>query len=229
MKSDNQIQEDIIDQLKWEPFLNASQIGAAVKNGIVTLTGQVDTYSKKLAAENAAKKIAGVKAIAEDIQIGVSPEYNKTDTEIAEAVLNALKWHTAVQEEKIKIKVENGNVRLEGEVEWEFQRNNAETAIENLTGIRSVMNLINVKPNFTASDIKKKITAAFQRSATIDAGKITVEVTGDKVILGGKVRSFAEKEDAEKAAWLAPGVTRIESRIEMEDPEYASWSESLEF
>lgn len=222
MKSDSQIQKDVMDQLKWEPFLNASQIGVAVKNGIVTLSGQVDTYSKKLAAENAAKKIAGVKAIAEDIQIGVSPAYSKTDTEIAEAVLNALKWHTAVQEEKLRIKVENGNVRLEGEVEWEFQRKNAETAIENLTGVSSVMNLITVKPKITASDIKKKITSAFERSATIDAGKITVEVMEGKVTLRGKVRSFAEKEDAEDAASFAPGVTRVESRIEMEAPEYAS-------
>jgi osmotically-inducible protein OsmY len=222
MKSDHQIREDIIDQLKWEPFLNASQIEVAVKNGIVTLTGQVDAYSKKLAAENAAKKIAGVKAIAEDIQIGVSPVSGKTDTEIAEAVVNILKWHTIVPHEKLKIKVENGTVRLEGDVDWEFQRNNAESAIENLRGVRSVMNLISVKPNFKASDIKKKITAAFERSATIDAGKINVEVTGGKVILSGKVRSFAEKEDAERAAWLAPGVNRIESRIEMEVPEYAS-------
>lgn len=156
-----------MEQLKWEPFLKVSEIGVAVKNGIVTLSGQVDSYSKKLAAENAAKKIAGVKAIAEDIQIGVSPAYNKTDTEIAEAVLNALKWHTAVQEEKIKIKVENGNVRLDGEVEWEYQRNNVKAAIENLTGVCSVINFITVKPKITPSEIQQKISAAFHRSATV--------------------------------------------------------------
>ena len=116
MKSDIQIQKDVMEELKWEPFLNSSEIGVAVKNGIVTLSGQVDSFSKKLAAERTAKKVAGVKAVAEDIQIGVSPAYKKTDTEIAEAVLNALKWHSAVQEEKIKIKLENGNVTLEGEV-----------------------------------------------------------------------------------------------------------------
>lgn len=221
MKSDVQIQKDVMEELKWEPFLKASEIGVAVKNGIVTLSGQVDSYPKKLAAENAAKKIAGVKAIAEDIQIGVSPAYNKTDTEIAEAVLNALRWHTAVQEEKIKIKVENGNVRLEGEVEWEYQRNNAKAAIENLTGVRSVINFISVKPLITPSEIQQKISAAFHRSATIDSGKITAEVMGSKVILSGKVRSFIEKEDAETAAWNAPGVTSVESKIEIEVPEYA--------
>jgi osmotically-inducible protein OsmY len=221
MKTDSQIQKDVMDQLKWEPYLNAAQIGVAVKNGIVTLSGQVNTFSKKLIAENAAKKISGVKAIAEDIQIGVSPMYSKTDAEIAEAVLNALKWHIAVQEEKIKIKVEDGYVRLEGEVEWDFQRKNAASAIENLAGIRSVINLITVKPKITASDIEKKINEAFKRSATIDAVKITAEVTGSKAILRGKVRSFAEKEDAENAAWFAPGITSVDSKIEIEVPEYS--------
>ncbi|HEY5392708.1 MAG TPA: BON domain-containing protein, partial [Hanamia sp.] len=134
MKTDYQIQEDVMEELKWQPFLNASEIGVAVKNGIVTLSGHVDSYSKKLAAENAAKKVAGVKAVAEEIEVGISPSYNKTDAEIAEAVLNALKWHTAVQEDKIKIKVEDGYVKLEGEVEWEYQRTMAKTAIENLAG-----------------------------------------------------------------------------------------------
>lgn len=221
MKTDSQIQKDVMDQLSWEPYLNAAQIGVAVKNGIVTLSGQVDTYSKKLIAENAAKKISGVKAIAEDIQIGVSPVYNKTDAEIAEAVLNALKWHTAVQEDKIKIKVEDGYVRLEGEVEWDFQRKNAASAIENLAGVRSVINLITVKPKVSSSDIEEKINEAFKRSATIDAGKITAEVIGNKAILRGKVRSFAEKEDAENAAWFAPGITSVDSKIEIEIPEYS--------
>ena len=221
MKSDGQIQKDVMEQLKWEPFLNASEIGVAVKNGVVTLSGNVDSYSKKVAAENATKKIAGVKAIAEDIQIGVSPAFNKTDTEIAEAVLKELKWHSAVQEEKIKIRVENGNVRLDGEVEWEYQRTSVRSAIENLAGVRSVVNLITVKPQVKPSDIQQKVNAAFQRSATIDAGKITAEVTGTKVTLRGKVRSFAEKQDAENAAWNAPGVTIVESGLEIETPEYS--------
>ena len=221
MKSDNEIQKDIMAQLKWEPFLNASQIGVAVKNGIVTLSGQVDTYSKKTLAERAAKKVWGVKAIAEDIQVGISPSYRKTDAEVAEAVVNGLKWHTMIPEEKIKVSVEDGIVKLEGEVEWEYQRTQARSAIENLTGVRSVTNLISVKPNITSSDIQQKINAAFQRSATIDSGKITAEVLGSRVTLRGKVRSFTEKEDAENAAWFAPGVTSVNSKLEIEAPEYA--------
>ena len=220
MKTDSQIQKDVMAQLKWEPFLNASEIGVAVKNGIVTLSGQVDSYLKKIAVEDAAKKISGVKAIAEDIQIGVSPANKKTDTEIAEAVVNALKWHTAVQEDKIKIKVENGLVRLEGEVEWEYQKTNAKSAVANLTGVLGVINLIVVKPKIVSSAIEKRINEAFHRSATIDSSKITADVSGTKITLRGKVRSYTEKEDAENAAWNAPGVTNVTNNLEIEVPEY---------
>ncbi len=221
MKTDVQIQKDVLDEIKWDPFLSAAEIGVAVKEGIVTLSGHVDTYTKKLAAEKAAKRVVGVKVVAVDILVGISAHFKKTDTEIAEAVVSALKWHTAVQEEKIKIKVEDGIVKLEGEVEWEYQRNNATRAIENLTGVVSVINLIRVTPKISAADIEKKIGRAFHRSATVDAGRITVSLSGNKVILRGKVSSFAEKEEAERVAWAAPGVSSVESRLEIQLPEYA--------
>jgi osmotically-inducible protein OsmY len=221
MKSDAQIQKDVMAELNWRPILDAAQIGVSVHEGVVTLTGLVDTYSKKLAAEYAAKNVSGVKAVAEDIQVGPSPSYSKTDTEIAEAVLNALKWHTAVVENKIRIKVEKGAVTLEGEVEWEYQRSAAKSAIENLAGVRMIYNFISVKPRVTAADLKSKINAALHRSAQIDANSIKVEISGSKVILSGTVHSIKEKEDADSAAWMAPGVSSVENRISIHFPEYA--------
>jgi len=221
MKTDIEIQKDVVEQLKWEPFLNAAQIGVAVKDGIVTLSGQVDAYSKKVLAEKTVKKVAGVKAIAEDIQVGISPAYKKTDTEIATAVVNAIKWHTMIPDEKIKVSVEDGNVKLEGDVEWEYQRNQAKTAVENLIGVRFVTNLVAVKPKITPYELQLKINASFQRSANIDASKVTAEVIGSRVILRGKVRSFAEREDAENAVWSAPGVITVENKLVIEEPEYA--------
>lgn len=219
MKTDVQIQKDVMDELKWQPFLQSSEIGVAVKNGVVTLSGQVDNYGKKLSAENAAKKVAGVKAVAEDIQVGISPSYRKTDTEIAGAVISALRWHAALPEDRIKIKVEDGVVRLEGEVEWDFQRTSAKNAIQYLTGVRSVINLITVRPKLTVEDLEKKIRAAFHRNASIDSEKVTVSISGSKAILTGKVRSFAEKQEAEDAVWAAPGVFSVESRLAVEEPE----------
>jgi osmotically-inducible protein OsmY len=221
MKNDTQIQKDVMAQLNWEPVLDAAQIGVSVKEGIVTLTGIVDSYTKKITAERAAKKVAGVKGVAEEIQVGPSSIYNRTDSEIAEAVLNALRWHTAVMEDKVKIKVEKGVVTLDGEVEWEYQRSAAKLAIENLTGIRMVYNLISVKPRIVASDLKSRIKAALQRDALVDASHIQVEIAGSKVILSGTVHSLIEKEDAESAAWMAPGVSSVENRIMVHAQEYA--------
>lgn len=221
MKSDIEIQKDVMDQLKWEPGLNAAEIGVAVKKGIVTLSGIVDTYSKKITAEDAAKKIAGVKAVAEDIQVGMSPGFRKTDAEIADAVVFSLRWHASIPDEKLKVKVEDGVVTLEGEVAWDYQRKEAMRVVEKLACVRRINNFITLKPLLEPENIKNKIAAAFTRSSTIDAEKVSVEVDGTKVILRGKVRSMAEYDDAENAAWLAPGVTSVENDILVEEQEFA--------
>jgi osmotically-inducible protein OsmY len=216
MKSDNQIQQDVIDQLKWEPFLNATEIDVAVTDGIVTLSGNVNCYAKKLSAENAAKKIECVKAIATDIQINVFTDQQKSDKEIAAAVINALKWHAAINEEIVTITVEDGSVKLEGKVECGFERTIAKMAIENIAGVRSIVNLLTITPSVLPVDVEQKIKAAFHRSATIDAARIRVEVDGNAIVLHGKVRSIAEKEDAENAVWNAPGITSVENKLKVD-------------
>ena len=215
MKTDSQIQKDVMDELKWEPFLNAEQIGVAVKNGVVTLSGKVDMYSKKTCAEKAAKKVAGVKAVAEDIEVILPGSSRRTDSDIAEAALHALKWHSALQEDKIKLKVESGIITLEGEVDWEFQRDSARLMVENLTGVWSVINKIKITPRTSPKELKKRITSAFQRNACLDSENIDVEISDHKAVLTGHVRSWAEKEDAEKAAWAAPGITSVENELEI--------------
>jgi osmotically-inducible protein OsmY len=216
MKTDIEIQKDVLDELKWEPYLNSTEIGVAVKNGIVTLSGTVNSYLKKTRAEKAAKRVAGVKAVAEDIEVKYSDSLLKNDTEVAEAILTALKWHSAINEEKIKVKVEDGVVTLDGEVDWEFQRNSAVMQIENLIGVKRIVNNVTIKTGILPKELKQKVNSAFHRSATIDSEKINIEVLGSKVVLTGKVRSWAEKNDAENAVWAAQGVNKVENNLEID-------------
>jgi osmotically-inducible protein OsmY len=213
MKTDLEIQKDVQLELKWQPFLKSSEIGVSVKDGIVTLTGEVDTYSKKVSAENATKKVEGVTAVVQNIEVKLHVSGKKSDLEIAEAVRNNLRWSSTVPYENLKEVVENGWVTLEGETEWEYQKRSAENLVENLSGVVGVINNIKVSPKLNPTEIKQKIHAAFVRSATIDSEKINIEVNGSKVTLKGKVRSMAEKKDAETAAWLAPGVLNVDNRI----------------
>lgn len=216
MRTDLEIQKDIKEELKWEPNLANEDIRVAVDKGIVVLSGTVDSYYKKNKAQKAANRVAGVKSVIEKLDVKLPSAIEKTDSEIENAVINELKWHSSVMEDKINVKVNNGIVTLNGDVEWDFQRTAIRNAIENLTGVRGIVNNLKIVPKLTSGEIKQKINAAFHRNATIDAGKINVETSGNKVILTGKVRSWMEKNEAENTAWLAPGVERVENKIEIE-------------
>lgn len=213
MKTDAEIQRDVMAELKWEPSLNGAEIGASVKQGVVMLSGVIDSYYKKVMAEKAAKRVAGVKAVAEEITVKVPGSKTVTDMDIAQAVLNALKWNSTVDETKIKVQVENGEVTLEGDAEWNFQKVSAYKAVESLNGVCAIINNIRVKNKVVGRDVEQQITKAFQRNAGIDADKVRVEVQGDKVTLTGTVRSFAERQDAEKTAWASPGVMKVENKL----------------
>lgn len=209
--TDQEIQADVMAELRWDPSVPANEIGVVVKDGVVTLTGTVDTYMKKWRAEEVAHHVNGVIAVANDIQVRSIGE--RTDSDIAAAAVHALSWNSMIPQGKIHVTVDKGWITLKGEVEWQFQRQEAERAVRGLFGVKGVSNLITVKPAATPSDLKKKIQDALVRNAQLDAAGITVEVEGTKAILRGKVRSWAEREEAERVAWLAPGITSVDNRI----------------
>jgi len=211
IRTDQDIQADVLAELRWDQSVQANEIGVAVKGGIVTLTGKVDTFLKKWRAEEAAHRVNGVVAVANDIEVRTIGE--RTDTDIAAAAVEALKWNASIPAEKIHVTVSNGWVTLKGDVEWQYQRQEAERSVRRLWGVKGVSNLIVVKPLASPSDLKKQIEDALVRTAEVDAKNITVEMQGTKAILKGKVRSWAEKQEAARTAWLAPGITSVDNQI----------------
>jgi osmotically-inducible protein OsmY len=214
MKTDTQLRQDVLDELEWEPSIDANEIGVAVHNGVVTLTGYVPSYAEKLAAERAAAHVSGVKAIAEEIEVKLPSSSKRTDSEIAEAVVNALKWNPVVKE-AIKVKVEDGVVTLTGEVNWNYERDSAKRIVENLMGVRRLINLLRVRARPSVADVKEKIRKAFERAATLDAAQIQVETHDGEVTLKGRVRSMAEYREAATAAWAGPGVTEVRNQLKI--------------
>lgn len=213
LKTDNDIKRDVETELRWDPQIDDTDVAVKITHSVVTLTGFVRSYAEKYHAASVAKRITGVTALANDIEVRLSPEVDVSDPQLARDAVAALKTELPLSSDKIKLTVQDGRVSLEGAVEWHYQRERAERAIHNLRGVLSVRNSIRIKPNAVATGLKEKISSAFQRNAMLDAEAITIEEHNGDVVLRGKVNSWAECEQAFSTAWSAPGVTHVSNEL----------------
>jgi osmotically-inducible protein OsmY len=213
MRTDSDIKRDVEAELKWDPDIDPTDIAVAVKNGVVTLTGFVRSYSQKYQAETDVKRVSGVVGVANDIEVRLPSASERPDPEIARDAVAALQLELPYSSANMKVIVKNGWLSLEGSAEWNYQRTRAEDAVLRVKGVKGVSNLIVLKPRVAPSEIRSKIEDAFRRNAELDAKNITVEASGGEVILKGTVRSWAERQEAERTAWQAPGVTKVDNRI----------------
>jgi osmotically-inducible protein OsmY len=215
MTSDIALRQHVLNELEFEPALDAAHIGVVVEDGVVTLTGYVHSYAERAIAEQAVARVKGVKALAEELQVRYPHNRKSEDDQIARRALRIIAWDTTVPEDKVKIKVQNGWITLSGEVEWNYQKSGAEDAVRKLSGVIGVTNLITVRPHADARDVRHRIEEALKRNAQLDAREIRVVVDGDKVMLEGRVPAWHERAIAEKAAWSAAGVSAVEDRIQV--------------
>ena len=213
MRLDSDIRRDVEDELRWDPDIDATDIAVAVNNGVVALTGFVRSYSQRTQAERDAKRVAGVLGVANDIEVRLPVIDQRPDPDIARDAVSALKSELPYSSEYIKVIARDGKITLEGTVEWNYARERAESAVKRVRGVKGVTNSITLKPKVAPYEVRRKIEDAFRRSAEIDASRVTVEANGSEVILRGTVKSWAEREEAERAAWAAPGVTKVDNRV----------------